>query len=587
LSGRAGGPAGWAKRRVQTTLAILCVLLVVLLATGAFATSRLYHSAENRYVGVVLPLTTLTRDVVLEMTREESGTRGYLLTSDRRSLDPYFAGRAGVLADIRQIAVLSRGQPAVAARLLEVKREVTALHGFYDRLIVFVADGAFGQKRARQEVLDGEALAARFEHTTALMQSDIRRVTEATRDEQRGTFDRALGALGVAGFLALAIATTLLVKVPERLRLLYAAEEQARLHAEEGANSARALAHVSDAVMLADDAGSIRSWNAAAEQLFGVSSADALGRRASTVVIDYGALREAAQFDDRLVPVTIGDAERWLAPTLSTFDGGSVLTVRDATAGYLLERARSDFVATASHELRTPLTSIYGGIHTLNGRGDELDDAQRERLLRLIEQESVQLVHIVDQLLISTQLDRHQLRLNESDFELSGLCEGVIESALARASNATTVTLDAPSHIALRCDESLLRQVLVNLIDNAIKYSRDGDHVDVRLREELGQVRIEVRDHGPGIPAAEHERIFDKFYRLDAAMNGGVGGSGLGLYISRAIITEMGGSLAVRSTPGGGSTFTVTLLHHQNVAKEPVPTTPAVTAWRGPPESPV
>ena len=218
----------WAKRRVQTTLIILCVLLVALLAAGTLAVSRLYHSAENRYVGVVLPLTVLTRDVVLQMTREESGTRAYLVTSDRRSLAPYFAGRAGVLTDIRQITVYSRGQPAVANRLRDVSRQVTALHGFYDRLIVFVADGALGQQRARQEVLDGEALQARFEHTTFLMQGDIRRVTQATRNNQRMTFNRALGALGIAGFLALAIAVALLIKVPERLRLLYAAEEDAR-----------------------------------------------------------------------------------------------------------------------------------------------------------------------------------------------------------------------------------------------------------------------------------------------------------------------------------------------------------------------
>jgi signal transduction histidine kinase len=105
----------------------------------------------------------------------------------------------------------------------------------------------------------------------------------------------------------------------------------------------------------------------------------------------------------------------------------------------------------------------------------------------------------------------------------------------------------------------------VNLIDNAIKYSRGGGHVDVRLADEIGQVRIEVEDNGPGIPADEHERIFEKFYRLDAAMNGGVGGTGLGLYISRAIITEMGGTLTIQSSQGAGSTFTVTLVH-QNVA---------------------
>src|SRR5205085_4620707 len=116
--------------------------------------------------------------------------------------------------------------------------------------------------------------------------------------------------------------------------------------------------------LLVDDEGSIRFWNGAAEQLFGVAPAAAVARRAATIVPDYARLVEAAQRQERFVPVRIGGDEHWLAPALSTFEGGSVLAVRDATAGYVLERARTDFVATASHELRTPLTTVYGGAPT-------------------------------------------------------------------------------------------------------------------------------------------------------------------------------------------------------------------------------
>jgi signal transduction histidine kinase len=101
--------------------------------------------------------------------------------------------------------------------------------------------------------------------------------------------------------------------------------------------------------------------------------------------------------------------------------------------------------------------------------------------------------------------------------------------------------------------------VLVNLVENALKYSLNGGHIEVRVLSESASVQIEVEDEGLGIPAAEQERIFEKFYRLDAAMTRGVGGSGLGLYISREIVTQMGGSLSVRSVPDVGSTFTVTL----------------------------
>jgi len=144
-------------------------------------------------------------------------------------------------------------------------------------------------------------------------------------------------------------------------------EEEARVRAERGANAARALEHVSDAVLLVDDAGTVRSWNNAAERLFGVAPELAVGTPAEDVVPDYSRLVESASDIETLVPVAVGDEERWLAAAVSRFEGGSVLTIRDATAAHLLERARVDFVATASHELRTPLTAIYGGVRTLLG----------------------------------------------------------------------------------------------------------------------------------------------------------------------------------------------------------------------------
>jgi signal transduction histidine kinase len=96
-------------------------------------------------------------------------------------------------------------------------------------------------------------------------------------------------------------------------------------------------------------------------------------------------------------------------------------------------------------------------------------------------------------------------------------------------------------------------------VENAIKYANGGSHIELRVSDDPMRVRIDVSDDGPGIPLSEQERIFEKFYRLDAGMKGGVGGSGLGLYISREIVTQMGGTLSVRSQPGEGSTFSVTL----------------------------
>src|ERR1700704_7009166 len=138
------------KRRGQAALLLLLALLIAVLATGMVATYNLYRSAEDRYIGVVLPLRGLTRDVLFQMKREESGVRGYVITTDRRSLVPYRAGRKMVLADLNQIAALTRGRSLLGVRLREVRREAVALHGFYDRLIVFVSEGLEGQQVARR-----------------------------------------------------------------------------------------------------------------------------------------------------------------------------------------------------------------------------------------------------------------------------------------------------------------------------------------------------------------------------------------------------------------------------------------------------
>jgi PAS domain S-box-containing protein len=548
------------KRRVQASLLILLALLIAVLATGMLATYTLYRSAEDRYIGVVLPLRGLTRDVLFQMKREESGVRGYMITKNMDSLKPYLDGRTNVLADLTKITVLTRGRSLPGVHLRTVRREAVALHGFYDRLITFVHDGREGQKLAQQDVLKGTTLAARFSRSASLMQTGIDHFQAVTRAQQKTTLHRTLAVLSIAGFLALAVALALLANVPERLRLLYASEEEARLRAEEGANAARALAHVSDAVLLVDDTGAIRFWNGAGEQLFGVSEGSAVGKQAAALVPDYERLVEAAYRQDGFVPVQIKGSERWLSPALSVFDGGSVLAVRDATEGYILERARADFVATASHELRTPLTAVYGGARTLIAHRDKLEFGQQTSLLQMIEQESEHLVQIVDQLLISAQLDRGALRLDVAECDVEALCASVVATARLRAVEGISLTFQTPTSIApLRCDESLLRQVLVNLIENAMKYSVDGGRIDVRLYDDPGRVRIEVTDQGLGIPPVEHERIFEKFYRLDAAMSRGVGGSGLGLFISREIVTQMGGTLSVKSVEGVGSTFTVSL----------------------------
>jgi signal transduction histidine kinase len=388
------------------------------------------------------------------------------------------------------------------------------------------------------------------------MQKDVDNFIRETHAAQHRTYVATLTMLGTAGALALLIASTLLRRVPERLRRAYAEQEQS-------AQASRALSHVSEAVFLVDEEERIRYWNPAAEQLYGLSANEAVGQPARGVVVDYDELIEAAEHGDPFVPVVLEGAERWLAPVIRSFDGSNVVAVRDATAAYALERARTDFVATASHELRTPLTAVYGGATTLLARGEELRPSQRESLLNLIAEEAAHLTGIVDQLLVSAQLDRGTLRVDESECDVAEVCSAVVAAARLRSPAGVTVAIHLPSAMEpIRCDASLLRQVLVNLVDNAVKYSVGGGTVLVRVTDGPESMRIDVVDQGLGIPSAEQEKIFEKFYRLDAEMTRGVGGSGLGLYISREIVQQIGGTLALESQVGKGSTFTITLPRH-------------------------
>jgi signal transduction histidine kinase len=547
------------KRRVQFSLFILLLSLAAVLGTGIAAAQTLYNSAEVHYVKFALPLRATTRDLLFQIEREESGVRGYVITTNRKSLGPYFDGRRLVNRDLATLDSLSSNHPELAKPLAQVREEVVSLHGFYDRLIVFVADGG-GRPQAERDVLDGATLATQLRNSAGELQLAANRLVSRTQHQQHNAYVRTLVLLTLAGALALSVAIWLLVKLPERLRSAYASEEEARRRAEQGANAAKALAHVSEAVVLIDDDDIVRYWNEGAERLFNVAANRAMGAHVAAVVPDYDRVSEATTRDDRFVPVTIDGDEHWVSPALSAFDGGRVLTVADATAGHRLERMRSEFVATASHELRTPLTTVFGGVQTLRAHRDVLTRGQQERLLQMMEQESSHLVEIVDQLLISAQLDRATLRIEASDFDVPTLCRAVVESAQLRVGDRNLIMLQAPGKMSsLHADSALVRQILVNLVDNAIKYSSRGDRIEVLVSDETTQVRVAVVDEGIGIPPSEQDRIFEKFYRVDPEMATGIGGSGLGLYISREIAQQMGGSLTMRSAPGRGSTFVLQL----------------------------
>ena len=323
------------------------------------------------------------------------------------------------------------------------------------------------------------------------------------------------------------------------------------------AQAAQALEFVGDGVFLVGEDDVVLLWNPAAARITGIPEAEVVGSTAETVLADWP-LGQGER--PQTFPVEGPHRELWLSLTAAEFPHGTVYAFRDLTEERAVEQLKSDFVSTVSHELRTPLAAIYGAAMTLQ-RGDvELNDAQEAGMLEVISGESERLARIVNDILLASRLDSGAATVEITRTDAAELARAVLAAAEAHLPPGIELALTVPEPgPQVAADPDGLRQVLVNLVENAVKYSPNGGLVELELEPTDGRVRFVVRDRGLGIPASEHERIFEKFFRLDPNLARGVGGTGLGLYISREIVRRMGGRIRVESRPGSGSTFSFDL----------------------------
>jgi signal transduction histidine kinase len=219
-----------------------------------------------------------------------------------------------------------------------------------------------------------------------------------------------------------------------------------------------------------------------------------------------------------------------------------------------LDRLKDEFIAVVSHELRTPLASVYGAAMTLERA--ELDESRRDAMLGIVYRESARLARLVDQVLWASRLGSARDETTIEPLDAERLTREVVDSARAHLPPGYSLVLACESPLPpVAGDGEKVKQVLFNLVENAVKYSPDGGRIEVRLEATNGSVCFTVRDEGLGIPATEQRRIFDKFHRLDPNLRRGVGGTGLGLYICSELVSHMNGRIWVRSAEGEGSTF--------------------------------
>jgi two-component system phosphate regulon sensor histidine kinase PhoR len=332
------------------------------------------------------------------------------------------------------------------------------------------------------------------------------------------------------------------------------------------------LASMAEGVLALDSQERVISMNMASARLLGLDQTQAQGRRLREVVRNADLSRFITRALDDAEPVEadvllLGDRQRVMqarGSALHDVDGraiGAVIVLNDVTDFRRLEHIRRDFVANVSHELKTPVTSIKGFVETLlDGAVNDPQDA--DRFLRIIAKQADRLHAIIEDLLSLSKIEQSE---DSEDIALQEVpLRPVLESAV---NTCQSIAQERNIEVLLACDERLqakinpvlLEQAVVNLLDNALKYSDPGRQVQVEAAETDTEVTIRVTDHGCGIAAEHVVRIFERFYRVDRARSRKLGGTGLGLAIVKHIVQTHRGHVTVDSTPGIGSTFTIHL----------------------------
>jgi two-component system phosphate regulon sensor histidine kinase PhoR len=244
----------------------------------------------------------------------------------------------------------------------------------------------------------------------------------------------------------------------------------------------------------------------------------------------------------------------------SGVESGAVFVFHDLTRIRELENVRQEFVANVSHELRTPLSLIKGATETLldGARGDPV---ALDRLLTIIDRHADRLTLLIDDLLLLAKLDSDRVKLNLQSIPLRPAVQEVVDDLAARAlSRNITIENALPSGLTGQVDQERFRQVLFNLIDNAVKYGRPVGTVKItgRMMNDLF-VELCVEDDGPGIPSDARARVFERFFRADKARSREQGGTGLGLAIVKHVVQAHGGEVRVESELGRGAAFYFTI----------------------------
>jgi PAS domain S-box-containing protein len=328
------------------------------------------------------------------------------------------------------------------------------------------------------------------------------------------------------------------------------------------------LSNIADGIVAVDREGKVVLWNAAAERITGVPTEEALHRQPAEVLQRELESDSETLLGERLLSIRRGGEEIWLSLTEAVMRdpagavAGRIFAFRDISAERVVEHMKSEFVSNVSRELRSPLTSIYGFAETLLRDDVLFGEEERKTFLGYIASEAGRLTAIVDRLLAVARLDSGDLQVQLASTDVGAIVSEVVTAAKqSLVLDGHEFVLDLPPEpLAVDADRDKLRQIVMDLVENAVKYSPGGGMVRVSARRRDDTVEVSVEDEGIGIPQSEQGRIFAKFYRAESSRRDlASGGTGLGLFIAKELLAAMRGRIWVRSREGEGSRFMFSL----------------------------
>jgi len=313
-------------------------------------------------------------------------------------------------------------------------------------------------------------------------------------------------------------------------------------------------------VVLLDANGRIATINPAAAAIFSLEARNVVGRSlieaVPSIELDRRAQAALEGHSSRaqLSIVLAGKPRVLTVASLPIESGGAFLIAADETRLHELQRMRSDFVANVSHELRTPLSSINLMIETILST-DHDEEALRIFLPR-VKQEVDRMVQLVADLLDLAQVESGRLRLRSEEVDLAAVAAHILDTFEPRAAQAGVALRFSGEPAPLRGDPERLAQVVVNLVDNALRNTPSGGSIDLEVRHEGDTATLRVRDTGVGIPYSDLPHVFERFYVVDRSRARGSSGTGLGLSIVKHIVEAHAGQASAQSELGHGATFT-------------------------------